>query len=69
MRDPDSCVPAIETPGPYRLQRDFAIQLCILGQVNFAHSTFPDLGDDAVMRQRCIGQQWFLLLHCNIEAD
>ena len=39
--------------GGQNLQRNFAIQLCILRQVNFAHSAFADLRADFVTAESC----------------
>src|ERR1043166_4152783 len=41
--------------GRPNLERDFPIERGIVRQIYFAHPTFSDLGDDAVMRQSCTG--------------
>src|SRR5678816_2051444 len=48
--------------GGKNLQGDFAMELQILRQINFAHPALADLGNRAVMRQGCIGCQFFVHL-------
>src|SRR5678815_408446 len=42
------------------LDRDFAIEFRVLGEIDFTHAAGSDLGNDAVMRQGRIGGQFFI---------
>ncbi len=42
------------------LQRDFAIEFGILGQIHLAHPARPDFGDDAIVRQNRGCCQFFI---------
>src|SRR6476620_5223993 len=41
-------------------QRDFAIKLCVLGQIHFTHSSSADFGNDAVVRESGIGYEFLV---------
>src|SRR5687767_3401136 len=45
--------------GGKNLQRYFAVEPRVLGEVHLTHPTRTEFGDDTVMRQRCIGVKGF----------